>query len=94
MLYNFRGGADGGYPYTSLVLDVQGNLYGTTTGGGANAYGAVFKLTRSSKETVLYSFRCGTSDGSWPLGLIRDSQEIFSARRSIAELPTKEPCTS
>jgi uncharacterized repeat protein (TIGR03803 family) len=78
VLYNFRGGADGGYPYTSLVLDVQGNLYGTTTGGGANAYGAVFKLTRSSKETVLYSFRGGTSDGSWPLGLIRNSQgDIF-----------------
>jgi uncharacterized repeat protein (TIGR03803 family) len=53
-------------------------LYGTTTGGGANAYGAVFKLTRSSKETVLYSFRGGTSDGSWPLGLIRNSQgDIF-----------------
>jgi len=32
-------------PNGGLVRDTQGNLYGTTSGGGANPYGTVFKLT-------------------------------------------------
>lgn len=34
VLYNFTGGADGAYPYAGVVLDAEGNLYGTTYGGG------------------------------------------------------------
>ena len=47
-LYNFTGGADGGFPQGGLVQDSQGNLYGTTTlggGGGNDGLGTVFKLT-------------------------------------------------
>jgi uncharacterized repeat protein (TIGR03803 family) len=36
---------DGEYPDAGLVFDRNGNLYGTTFGGGANAQGVVFKLT-------------------------------------------------
>ena len=33
-LYDFTGGSDGQYPYGPVVLDVNGNLYGTTEAGG------------------------------------------------------------
>jgi uncharacterized repeat protein (TIGR03803 family) len=46
VLYNFTGtGGDGAFPYAGLVRDAKGNLYGTTSGGGANDNGMVYKLT-------------------------------------------------
>jgi uncharacterized repeat protein (TIGR03803 family) len=38
-LHDFTGGSDGGYPVGGLVLDAQGNLYGTASGGGENGCG-------------------------------------------------------
>jgi uncharacterized repeat protein (TIGR03803 family) len=38
-------GASGAYPASGLTFDGKGNLYGTTTGGGAGGNGTVFKLT-------------------------------------------------
>ena len=36
---------DGANPHGSLIADSEGNLYGTTTDGGAEHHGTVFKLT-------------------------------------------------
>jgi uncharacterized repeat protein (TIGR03803 family) len=44
-LHDFTGGSDGGVPYSSLVLDSNGNLYGTTTAGGQYGVGVVFEIT-------------------------------------------------
>jgi uncharacterized repeat protein (TIGR03803 family) len=44
VLYTFTGGADGAIP-GSIILDSSGNLYGTTTLGGTQGGGTVFKLT-------------------------------------------------
>ena len=45
VLYVFTGTeGDGAYPSAGVVRDSQGNLYGTTTYGGANGDGAVFKI--------------------------------------------------
>jgi len=41
---------------TQLTVGVDGNLYGITEGGGANACGAVFRITLAGVPTVLYSF--------------------------------------
>lgn len=65
VLYSFKGGSDGAYPYAGLLADAIGNLYGTTSGGDANDYGTVFKLSPEGEETVLYSFT-GGSDGAYP----------------------------
>ncbi len=70
-LYNFTGGADGGFPNSSLVFDAVGALYGTTTKGGAGGSGTVFKLAPPESaglpwtQTVLYSFT-GGMDGAIP----------------------------
>jgi uncharacterized repeat protein (TIGR03803 family) len=44
VLYSFTGGADGSQPQAGVILDSAGNLYGTTSGGGENSGGVVFKL--------------------------------------------------
>jgi uncharacterized repeat protein (TIGR03803 family) len=61
VLHSFTGGHDGGYPYAErLIFDGLGNLYGTTSSGGAFQLGAVFSLSPNAagfwSERVLYSF--------------------------------------
>ena len=80
VLYSFKGGTDGWEPEAGLVLDAQGNLYGTTYEGGDLACGppygcgTVFKLDTTGKETVLHSFT-GPPDGAEPgAGLVLDAQ--------------------
>ncbi len=45
VLYSFTGGVDGGGPLAGLIFDTSGNLYGTTTTGGANGAGVIFEIT-------------------------------------------------
>jgi uncharacterized repeat protein (TIGR03803 family) len=74
VLYNFTGGADGGYPFTGVIRDSAGNLYGTAELGGTSGAGVVYKVDTAGQETVLYSFTGGT-DGGYPeyAGVIRDA---------------------
>ncbi len=89
VLYSFctqKGCTDGIEPNANLVFDQDGNLYGTTTLGGANepcgldyavGCGVVFKLTPKGEETILYSFCAQTNciDGSQPeAGLVFDAE--------------------
>ena len=76
-LYKFTGGTDGSSPTAGVIFDSAGNLYGTTTFGGAYGYGTVFKLAPDSDgswaESVLYAFK-GDPDGYFPeSGLIFDA---------------------
>ena len=66
VLYAFTGAGDGGLPYAGLLQDAQGNLYGTTIGGGASSNGTVFKVTPAGAETVLHSFTGTGGDGASP----------------------------
>ena len=64
----------GALPYAGVIMDASGNLYGTTTNGGAYGWGTVYELSPTGTETVLYNFT-GGSDGGDPYGgLIRDSR--------------------
>jgi uncharacterized repeat protein (TIGR03803 family) len=77
VLYSFKQGSDGHTPSASLILDPQGNLYGTTTAAD-NECGTVFRLAPPTAKgdpwtlTVVYALtRSGT--GCLPAGgLVRD----------------------
>ena len=69
VLYSFTGGATDGFgPEGGLTQGSDGNLYGVTEGGGAYDNGVVFMITPSGAESVLYSFKGGTTDGENPVG--------------------------
>jgi uncharacterized repeat protein (TIGR03803 family) len=58
-LYNFcsaSGCADGASPGAALIQATDGNLYGTTFGGGVNNAGTIFQITPTGALTTLYSF--------------------------------------
>jgi uncharacterized repeat protein (TIGR03803 family) len=74
---------DGEYPGGNVILDSDGNLYGTTLGGegiGTTQYGNVFELTPAAngwEEKVLHRFCSLTSckDGSAPHGRVTFDKE-------------------
>ena len=77
ILYRFTGAGDGGSPFTTLLFDSSGNMYGTTVFGGTSNLGTVFKLTSTGggnyTESAIYSF-AGGMDGENPYdGLIADT---------------------
>lgn len=69
-IYDFQGGpGDGATPEADLLVDTNGQIFGTTYYGGAHGYGAVFVLTPTSggwTEKILYSFQGGATDGANP----------------------------
>jgi uncharacterized repeat protein (TIGR03803 family) len=77
--YNGNTCLDGQTPRAGLVMDEAGNLFGTTTSGGASNQGVVFQLTPNLNpaapwaETVIHSFDSRSGDGIEPqAGLIID----------------------
>jgi uncharacterized repeat protein (TIGR03803 family) len=88
VLHSFTG-TDGESPEAGLTLDAAGNLYGTTSAGGAFGFGVVFKLDLAGQETALYSFTGGT-DGGAPFGvMVRDSEgNLFGTTNSGGDLTT------
>jgi uncharacterized repeat protein (TIGR03803 family) len=72
VLWSFTGGTGGvagsvdGSSPNGLVLASDGNLYGTTTFGGATNNGVVFRITPQGAEQPLYSFQGGPGDGANP----------------------------
>jgi uncharacterized repeat protein (TIGR03803 family) len=80
ILYSFTEQPNGTNPYSGLIRDAAGNLYGATVYGGSGSCnngflpgcGIVFKVDPSGNETVLYNFTGGT-DGQYPGSLIMDA---------------------
>jgi len=96
VMYNFTGlSGDGDGPQAGLVLDAQGNLYGTTSGGGdltcrygSYGCGTVFKLDSVGHETVLHIFTGTAGDGEYPTGLVRDAQgNLYGTTIQGGDLP-------
>ena len=57
----------GAVPLTGLMQASDGNLYGTTSQGGSNNLGTVFRMTTEGVLTPIYSF-AGGADGAYPQG--------------------------
>lgn len=80
VLYSFNDSVPGGPdPFGDLALDEEGNLYGTTSAGGAYGtesgpgWGTIFKVDPDGHKTVLYNFTGGV-DGAFPRGVILGSK--------------------
>jgi uncharacterized repeat protein (TIGR03803 family) len=62
VLHVFAGAGDGTVPLAGVVMDKSGNLFDTTSAGGAYGYGTVFELSPPSTgqttwtESILHSF--------------------------------------
>jgi uncharacterized repeat protein (TIGR03803 family) len=71
VLHSFSG-ADGAYP-TGLIEGSDGNLYGTTGGGGSGSAcpgcGTIFKMSSGGALSTLHNFN--RSDGTSPTGLVQ-----------------------
>jgi uncharacterized repeat protein (TIGR03803 family) len=79
ILYSFVGGSDGSRPTDALAMDSTGTLYGTTSSGGTNGDGVVFKLAPPAvpgdpwSYSLIHSF--AGADGATPysgIGLDRN----------------------
>jgi uncharacterized repeat protein (TIGR03803 family) len=74
VLHAFKGSPDGDTPYGGLLMDPNGNIYGTTVYGGASDSGTVFKVSRQDKERVWYAFHAQQGGGGTQSGLVRDAE--------------------
>jgi hypothetical protein len=88
-LYVFRDHSDGGFPGAGVVLDANGNVFGTTTEGGiANpdcsaGCGVVYELSKSSgwTESVLHPF--DGADGAYPTAPPAPKRERHTVRDNL-----------
>jgi uncharacterized repeat protein (TIGR03803 family) len=77
VLHEFAGSPDGAVPSENLIIDANGNLYGTTSFGGDSkcnggySCGTVFEVDSRGGESVLYTFTGGKKDGEVPYGPVR-----------------------
>jgi uncharacterized repeat protein (TIGR03803 family) len=69
-IFTFNGGSSGAFPKGALVQADDGELYGVTSGGGANGHGTMFRISGSGIETVV-SFDGATGGSAAPVGLSR-----------------------
>lgn len=72
-LYSFTGGKDGANPQAALVEGTDGNFYGTTSGGGTNNAGTVFRIGPGGSLTSLYSF--AGNDGAFPYATLVEGRD-------------------
>ena len=69
---------DGAMPTAGLIQASDGNLYGTTSRGGAASKGTVYSITLGGVETVVYSFGAVANDGATPHGsLVQGSDNLL-----------------
>lgn len=93
VLHSFTDRPDGSEPFSRLIRDKAGRLYGTTYLGGTAGAGTVFGVDETGTETVLYSFT-GGADGGFPLaGLVQDTAgNLYGTTRSPMKQFVQEKC--
>jgi uncharacterized repeat protein (TIGR03803 family) len=77
-LHSFTGGAEGAYPNGPLVQTPDGAIFGTSSGGGAENAGTVFRMGPDLTVTVIHSI---ASPAAFPPGLIAGSDGALQGDR-------------
>jgi uncharacterized repeat protein (TIGR03803 family) len=78
LLYSFgpTTGTDGQNPNGGLIQASDGYMYGTTTAGGVNGTGSVFRISLIGTESTIYSFADSTSgDAMTPYGALLEAND-------------------
>jgi uncharacterized repeat protein (TIGR03803 family) len=91
VLYSFTGGGDGARPYSGVIRDVAGNLYGVTYFGGhtqcTSGCGTVFELDNTGSFTTLYQFKGGQDGGNPRGGLVMDANgNLYGSAQNYGDL--------
>ena len=69
---------DGGVPLAGVIEGWDGCLYGTTSLGGSNLVGTIYKLKKDgSGFSILYDFKGGTKDGAKPAKRLVQASDGF-----------------
>jgi uncharacterized repeat protein (TIGR03803 family) len=98
VLYSFTNGDDGAAPQAGLVLDAEGNLYGTNIFGGdskcndGSGCGVVFKLDTAGRLSVLHTFtgKAGKDGAFHCLRRYREVQCDREPARMRDDLPNRQ----
>ncbi|MGA8535540.1 MAG: choice-of-anchor tandem repeat GloVer-containing protein [Candidatus Tumulicola sp.] len=91
VLYSFTGAADGARPYSGVVRDAAGNLYGVTNLGAnstcTSGCGTVFELNGTGTLTTLYRFKGGKDGGNPRGGLAMDAAgSLYGTAQNYGDL--------
>jgi uncharacterized repeat protein (TIGR03803 family) len=95
-LVNFNG-IDGNYPFGNLTQGIDGDLYGVTLFGDANAGGTLYRVTAAGALDVIYNFcsQPNCTDGNTPAeaGLALGSDgNLYGATMSGGASAISGPC--
>jgi uncharacterized repeat protein (TIGR03803 family) len=75
---------DGNFPTGRLIQAFDGDLYGTTTNGGSNGGGTIFKIIGAGRLMTLHSFCLLCREGYFPrAGLVQASDGQFYGTTAV-----------
>jgi uncharacterized repeat protein (TIGR03803 family) len=71
LLHSFGNPGDGAVPYFGSLVVSGSTIYGTTSAGGANSFGTIYKInTDGTGYAILHTFTASANDGAEPFGSV------------------------
>ncbi|HVM94101.1 MAG TPA: choice-of-anchor tandem repeat GloVer-containing protein [Terriglobales bacterium] len=76
IIHQFNPNTEGSVPFGPVLLNSDGNLYGTTSGGGKYGQGIIYRSTLKGKLTVLHDFQ-GAEGSNSTAGLLPSGEVMY-----------------